>query len=147
MDLLQMIGHLQMPMRNDFASRPQPVPWRVSSNWGSSEFVTWHSERFPPKLEYEHTTGRLQDWEPVLQEARVHLIETATVGQLRVEVETVTPWFETFEVSVDDNHWLSQSESAWTWSLHEGVNHLRVRACNRFGVRGSVSEMTLVLPS
>jgi hypothetical protein len=147
LDLLQMIGHLQMPMRNDFASRPQPVPWRVSSNWGSSEFVTWHSERFPPKLEYEHTTGRLQDWEPVLQEARVHLIETATVGQLRVEVETVTPWFETFEVSVDDNHWLSQSESAWTWSLHEGVNHLRVRACNRFGVRGSVSEMTLVLPS
>lgn len=35
MDLLQMVGHLQMPLRNDFASRPQPVPWRVSSNWGS----------------------------------------------------------------------------------------------------------------
>jgi hypothetical protein len=147
MDLLQMIGHLQMPMRNDFASRPQPVPWRVSSNWGSSEFVTWHSERFPPKLEYERTTDRLQDWEPALNEARVHLIETATPGQLLVEVETVTPWFETFEASVDHADWQDQSDPVWTWDLHEGVNRLRVRACNRFGVRGTASEMTVVHPS
>ena len=147
MDLLQMIGHLQMPMRNDFASRPQPVPWRVSSNWGSSEFVTWHSKRFPAKLEYDRTTDRLQDWEPALNEARVHLIETAVPGQLRVEVETVTPWFETFEASVDHADWQNQSGSVWTWDLHEGVNQLRVRVCNRFGVRGSASVMTVVHPS
>ncbi len=147
MDLLQMIGHLQMPLRNDFASRPQPVPWRVSSNWGSSEFLTWHSERFPPKLEYDRTTGRLQDWEPVLNEARVQLIETESPKQVRVEVETVTPWFETFEVSCDDAPWESKSEPAWVWDLHEGVNQLRVRVCNRFGVRGAISEMTVVRPS
>jgi len=147
MDLLQMIGHLQMPMRNDFASRPHPVPWRVSSNWGSSEFVTWHSERFPPKLEYDRTTARLQDWEPALNEARVHLVETENPRQVRVEVETVTPWLEAFEASVDDAPWEKRLEPAWVWDLHEGVNQLRVRPCNRFGVRGAVSEMTMVLPS
>lgn len=147
MDLLQMIGHLQMPMRNDFASRPQPVPWRVSSNWGSSEFVTWHSERFPPKLEYDRTTGRVQDWEPVLNEARVQLIETASPGQVRVEVETVTPWLEGFEASCDGAPWERRSEPAWVWDLHEGVNQLRVRVCNRFGVRGATSEVTVVRPS
>jgi hypothetical protein len=147
MDLLQMIGHLQMPMRNDFASRPQPVPWRISSNWGSSEFVTWHSEHFPPKLEYDRTTGRLQDWEPVLNEARVQLIETGSNRQIRVEVETVTPWLETFEASFDGAQWERKPEPVWAWDLHEGVNQLRVRVCNRFGVRGAISEMMVVRPS
>jgi hypothetical protein len=146
MDLLQMIGHLQMPLRNDFASRPQPVPWRVSSNWGSSELLTWHSERFPPKLEYDRTTGRRQDWEPALNEALVQLVETQRPGQLRVEVETVTPWLETFEASVDGAEWEARPEPAWAWDLHEGVNQLRVRVRNRSGVRGAASELTVVQP-
>ena len=136
-----------MPMRNYFASRPQPVPWRISSNWGSSEFVTWHSEHFPPKLEYDRTTGRLQDWEPVLNEARVQLIETGSNRQIRVEVETVTPWLETFEASFDGAQWERKPEPVWAWDLHEGVNQLRVRVCNRFGVRGAISEMMVVRPS
>ena len=54
---------------------------------------------------------------------------------------------EAFEASVDGAPWEKRLEPAWVWDLHEGVNQLRVRPCNRFGVRGAVSEMTMVLPS
>eukprot|EP01045_Picozoa_sp_COSAG04_P014812 COSAG04_NODE_1129_length_8137_cov_2.288007_3_plen_61_part_00 len=47
-----MKGHLQMVRRNDFASRPHPVPWRVSSNWGGDQLQCWAgSDKFPPKPE------------------------------------------------------------------------------------------------
>ena len=75
------------------------------------------------------------------------LVETEKPRQVRVEVETVAPWLEAFEASVDGAPWEKRLEPAWVWDLHEGVNQLRVRPCNRFGVRGAVSEMTMVLPS
>ena len=142
-DLL-MIGHLQMPRRNDFATRPQPVPWRLSSNWGSSEFTCWSSRMFPPKLEYAHGTNRRQDWEPSLNRAQLTLSETADVAVLRVDAETVTPWFEAFEVRVDGGDWQTQSDARWSWELHEGRNELQVRIRNSCGIRGRESTAAVV---
>lgn len=142
-DLL-MIGHLQMPLRNDFASRPHPVPWRVSSNWGSSEFYCWTSERFPRKREYDRHTGRRQDWEPALNEAQLCLRESADSRVLRVDVDTVTPWLDRFEARVDDGAW-QERPAQWDWPLHEGLNRLRVRVRNRAGVRGPESEAAVVV--
>ena len=51
-------GHLQMPLRNDFASRSTPVPWRLSSNWGSDLFCCYYSDKFPRKRECQHHTNR-----------------------------------------------------------------------------------------
>lgn len=143
-DLL-MIGHLQMPLRNDFATRPQPVPWRLSSNWGSSEFYCWSSPMFPPKLEYAHGTDRRQDWEPPLNRVRLALSETADAGVLRVDADTVTPWFEAFEVRVDGGDWQEQSSSRWSWPLHEGRNRMCVRVRNSSGVRGRESAAVVIL--
>ncbi len=140
-----MIGHLQMPLRNDFASRPQPVPWRLSSNWGSSQFYCWSSPTFPPKLEYAHGTERRQDWEPPLNRVQLTLSETARNDVLRVDAETVTPWFEVFEVRVDDGDWHVQAEPRWSWPLHEGRNRLLVRARNTSGVRGRESAAVVIL--
>lgn len=143
-DLL-MIGHLQMPLRNDFATRPQPVPWRLSSNWGSSEFYCWSSSMFPPKLEYAHGTDRRQDWEAPLNRVQLTLTETARADVLRVDAETVTPWFEAFEMCADGADWQIQRSSRWSWPLHEGKNRLRVRARNTSGVRGRESAAVVIL--
>jgi len=143
-DLL-MIGHLQMPLRNDFATRPQPVPWRLSSNWGSSEFYCWSSPMFPPKLEYAHGTDRRQDWEAPLNCVQLTLTETARADVLRVDAETVTPWFEAFEMCADGADWQIQRSSRWSWPLHEGKNRLRVRARNTSGVRGRESAAVVIL--
>ncbi|MDA0336036.1 MAG: transglutaminase-like domain-containing protein [bacterium] len=140
-----MIGHLQMPLRNDFATRPHPVPWRVSSNWGSSAFYCWSSPMFPPKLEYAHTTDRWQDWEPALNRVQLTLSETVETGVLRIDADTVTPWWDAFEVRLDDGAWQTQTDSRWSWVLHEGVNHLRVRARNRALIRGPESRAVVYL--
>lgn len=137
-----MIGHLQMPLRNDFATRPQPVPWRISSNWGSSEFYCWSSPMFPAKLEYDNGTDRPQDWEPPLNRVQLTLVETAQAGVLRVHADTVTPWADGFEVWVDGDC-QRQPGSQWLWPLHEGVNRLHVRACNTMGVCGPESVAVL----
>jgi hypothetical protein len=141
---LTMIGHLQMVLRNDFASRPTPVPWRISSNWGSSEFVTWSSAAFPPKLEYQRSTDRPQDWEPPLNRVRLALTRTADPTCLQVDVDTVTPWFDGFEVTVDGES-TRQDASCWMWHLHEGRNYLCVRAHNRMGVLGPPAEAVVTV--
>jgi hypothetical protein len=143
-DLL-MIGHLQMPLRNDFVTRPTPVPWRISSNWGSSEFYCWSSRMFPPKLEYAHGTNRHQDWEPPLNRVQLTLSETSERGVLRVDADTVTPWWEVFELCIDGGAWQTQSKSTWSWPLHEGANRLRVRVRNQLGVRGPESDAEVIL--
>ena len=138
-DNMLMIGHLQMPLRNDFATRPLPVPWRISSNWGSSEFYCWSTQKFPPKLEYDRGTDRWQDWESPLNRVELTLTEADAAGALRVDADTVTPWWEAFEVRIDGGDWTSQIDSSWSWSLHEGSNRLQVRVRNQVGVRGPES--------
>jgi hypothetical protein len=143
-DDMYMIGHLQMPMRNDFASRPHPVPWRLSSNWGSDLFCCWYSEAFPRKLEYGRQVNRRADWEPRLNQAQLWLSETSTTGVLHVDVDTETPWLEAFEARVDGGAWLDRHEPSWDWPAHEGVNRLEVRVRNRHGVRGRISLVEVV---
>jgi hypothetical protein len=117
----------------------------LSSNWGSSQFYCWSSPTFPPKLEYAHGTERRQDWEPPLNRVQLTLSETARNDVLRVDAETVTPWFEVFEVRVDDGDWHVQAEPRWSWPLHEGRNRLLVRARNTSGVRGRESAAVVIL--
>ena len=75
------------------------------------------------------------------------LYDAIRCGFKRVVFVIREEFAEAFEASVDGAPWEKRLEPAWVWDLHEGVNQLRVRPCNRFGVRGAVSEMTMVLPS
>ena len=84
-------GHLQMPLRNDFASRPNPVPWRVSSNWGSDQFYCYYGDMFPRKEEYQHHTNRWQDFNPTLNQAELYLRETSEPDVLRVDCGEAQP--------------------------------------------------------
>ena len=141
---LILIGHLQMPLRNDFASRPTPVPWRLSSNWGSDQFCCWYSDRFPRKEEYARHTRRWQDFSPTLNQTELFLSETGEGHPLRVEVDTETPCFDCFLVQVDGGEWREQVEPIWDWPLHAGLNQVRVRVRNRAGVCGPVSHVSVV---
>ena len=137
---LILIGHLQMPLRNDFASRPTPVPWRVSSNWGSDQFLCWYGESLPRKEEYARQTRRWQDFSPPLNRVELFLSGTADGDSLQVEADTETPNFDCLLVQVDDGPWREQGEPAWVWPLHGGRNRLAVRARNGIGVTGPVSR-------
>ena len=57
---------------------------------------------------------------------------------LRVELKTMTPNFQRFEVRLDGAGW-KPSEENFVWNLHRGRNRMEARSVNKFGVRGPVS--------
>jgi hypothetical protein len=143
--LLLLKGHLNMALRNDFASRPTPVPWRISSNWGGPLFYGWYNDIFPRKREYALHTSRTQDFNPPLNQSELTLSETDRAGVLRVDVDTETPGFKAFLVRFDNGEWKENPSSSFTWPLHEGPNTLRVRILNTAGVPGPESVATVVM--
>jgi len=77
-------------------------------------------------------TSRIGDVFWTLNQAHIHLYDEGT-STLKVQLETHTPNFERFEVSVDDGDW-QVSEPILTWELHDGQNRLKARSVNKFGV-------------
>jgi len=143
--LLLLKGQLHQVLRNDFASRPELVPWRVSGHWAGNQFYGFYSEKFPRKREYKLNTNRRQDFNPLLNQAEITLNETGLPGTLRIDVDTVTPCFETFVIRIDDDICIENHESTFEWTLHEGLNRLRVRIRNTAGVVGPESDVTIVM--
>lgn len=144
-ELLLFKGHLSLVLRNDFASRGTPVPWRLSSNWGGPLFYGYFAGKFPRKREYALHTERPQDFAPPLNRTHLTLTETETPGILRVDADTETPFFRTFLVRIDDGSWAERPASSFAWPLHEGRNTLEVRARNSAGVAGPPSTISVVL--
>jgi hypothetical protein len=143
--LLLLMGHLSQVLRNDFASRPTPVPWRLSSNWGGDQFYGYFAEKFPRKREYALHTDRWQDFNPPLNQAEMTLSETETAGVLRVDIDTETPSYQTFITSIDGGDWRENPDSSFLWNLHEGLNCLRVRVRNTAGAVGPISLASVVM--
>jgi hypothetical protein len=143
--LLLLMGHLSQVLRNDFASRPTPVPWRLSSNWGGDQFYGYFAEKFPRKREYALHTDRWQDFNPPFNQAEMTLSKTGTPGVLRVDIDTETPSFQTFVTSIDGDDWRENPGSSFLWTLHEGLNCLRIRVRNTAGVVGPISSASVVM--
>jgi hypothetical protein len=86
-------------------------------------------------------TGRIGDVFWTLNQAYMHLYDAGN-STLKVQLETHTPNFERFEVSVDKGDWQA-SEPVMSWELHKGQNHLQARSVNKFGVTGPEHKMVL----
>lgn len=86
-------------------------------------------------------TSRIGDIFWTLNQAHIHLYDQGS-SRLKVQLETVTPNFERFEVAVDDGEWQS-SDPVFSWDLHSGQNFLKARSVNRFGVRGGEHKIVL----
>ncbi len=142
---LMLKGHLQMVRRNDFASRPWPLPWRLSSNWGSDLFYCFYSDVFPRKREYPQHTRRWQDFSPPLNQTELFLSETTEPDVLRVDVDTETPCFDAFLVKIDRAEWREQTTPSLEWRLREGLNKLRLKVRNSAGVCGPESHAAVVM--
>ncbi len=143
--LLMLKGQLHVSLRNDFASRHTPLPWRISSNWGGNLLYGFYSDAFPPKREYALQTNRPQDFSPALNRAELTLSETDNPAILRVDADTYTPCFETFVVTIDNGGAYPVEGASFEWPLHEGMNTLRVRTRNTAGVPGVESVAKVLM--
>ncbi len=143
--LLMLTGQLHQVTRNDFASRPELIPWRVSGHWGGNQFLGWYSEKFPRKREYGMHTSRRQDFNPALNQSELTVSETERPGVLRVDIDTETPCFDCFLVTIEKGKEIEVRNSFFEWPLHEGLNRLRVQTRNTAGALGPESEVRIIM--
>ena len=78
-----------------------------------------------------------------LNQAFIHLYQDSG-SRLKVQLETVTPNFKTFEVSLDNGDWRTGGP-VFTWELHPGQNFLNARSVNKFGLTGAEHKVVLLL--
>lgn len=99
------------------------------------EGTEWHTRPCPE-------SPATDPYFPVGQ-AAITLHADASAGGLRVELRTLTPNFERFEVRTGaDAEWRAVPES-FEWPLKDGENQMEARTRNRFGVAGPVSVVVV----
>lgn len=86
-------------------------------------------------------TNRVGDIFWTLNQAHIHLYDEGS-NTLKVQLETVTPNFETFEYAVDKGEW-KKAEAIFNWELHKGQNFLYARSVNKFGIKGHEHKIVL----
>jgi hypothetical protein len=88
-------------------------------------------------------TDRVGDIFWTMNQAFIHLYDTGD-GNLKVQLETVTPNFKSFRVSLDNGEWID-SGAVLSWELHSGQNFFKARAVNKFGIEGPEHKVVLLV--
>lgn len=143
--ILELMGHFRIIPRNNFLSKPLPVPVHTGETmWGWDGFLNWYDAKFPKRWEYQRQTDRAPDFYEPLNQSEVYLFETDSPGVLKVAVDTFTPGgFDTFLVRIDDGSWFEMKRPAWDWPITGGIHTLEVRTRNVRGVLGPVSRLAV----
>ncbi|HUL51040.1 MAG TPA: transglutaminase domain-containing protein [Candidatus Nitrosotalea sp.] len=61
-------------------------------------------------------------------------------GNLGIDLKTMTPNFDRFEIRIDQGGWKSSTDHV-AWKVHPGPNRFEARTVNLFGVTGPVSSV------
>lgn len=96
--------------------------------------------RIDPRYRLATLTDRLEDIYWTVNVTQVHLAPR-TARSLTVQLETMTPNFDTFLLERAGG-W-RPTRARFTWPLRRGANTLRVRSRNRMGVVGPVASVTV----
>jgi hypothetical protein len=135
------------PGRNDLLT--SLVPGEPHQGW--SEYFYdgyWWVGDSPddPKTSPEYSRhldpARPQDIDWFLNWTRIHLARTAKPGELRVDLETLTPNLARLERLSGKDTW-KPTPNTFTWKLERGNNELRVRSVNQFERPGVESAITV----
>ena len=133
-------AELRLIPRSNFLEQKSPLPLNQGMRgWFWTGHYVWTDDGYgasPPLYSRRVTAAANWDW--TLNEAHIILEATATPGELRVMLDTVTPSFESFEVNLDGAGW-NRSPAEFAWKLKSGDNRLEARATNIAGRPGSTS--------
>ncbi len=116
-----------------------------------SEQITlyFNDLRMPPPRPWSSVspvTSRLDDFYWTLNQAEIHVERgrpSSSPERLPLLFRTVTPNFDAFEVTIDDEPPKVSGSPLFDWRLHPGENSLTVRPLNTFGVAGIASRVVL----
>jgi len=135
------------------------IAYKSRNNFFEIPFAYWNFDYLIPEDEYnrdkiwEHQgkqdvrdivgtrTGRIGDIFWTLNQACIHLYDQGN-QDLKVQLETHTPNFDHFEVSIDNEAW-ETTDNVFSWELHQGQNFIKARSVNKFGVTGPEHKIVL----
>jgi hypothetical protein len=138
------------PARNNYLA--SLVPGELYQGWSDYFYdgYCWVGDspdepQLSPEYSRHLSPARAQDVDWPLNWSRSRLCRTATAGQLRVDLETLTPNLARLERWTEGN---SGSAGSWqavaatfTWQLRPGENELRVRSVNRWDRPGGEARV------
>lgn len=142
-DPLNWYLELRLIPRSNFLQEKSPLPLNQGTEeWCWTGNYVWTDTEVPAGLLFDHRIARRSDFEWTLNQAHFVLEPTEKPGKLRVHLETETPSFESFLVEIDGGQ-KKPVTVGFTWALHQGKNHLRVRPRNVAGREGITSWIAL----
>jgi len=65
-------------------------------------------------------------------------------GELEVVLDHNMPWFDHFEVRLEQADWQVLPANMLDWALQPGQNRMQIRAVNAAGIKGPVTELKLL---
>lgn len=126
--------------RNNFLSRPRPVPMCQGAHWDWPDFIIYEDGPATKQWLYRNFTARRSDIAWTINQVHFDATCGGKPGAIEVQMGTFTPYFETFLVRLDGGAWRPEKR-AFTWALRPGRNRLEMRARNTSGVEGPISHI------
>jgi len=137
---------LRLIPRSNFLDQAAPLPLHQGMRgWFWTGHFVWNDDRAPASLLYGRRASQLRNWDWTLNQAHIALTGSESPGELHVELDTVTPGFETFLVTIDEQP-AERSNASFLWKLHPGRNRLEAVPQNIVGREGVRSWIVMEYP-
>jgi transglutaminase-like putative cysteine protease len=135
---------LRLIPRSNFLEQPAPLPLNQGMRgWFWTGHVAWSDREAPASPIYGRRVTRRGDFEWTWN--TVHLtLEAVGPGELRVHLDTETPGFAAYLVSLDGAAPRPLS-SGFPWTLRKGKNAIEVRTRNTAGRQGPPARIEIEL--
>lgn len=134
--------NLRYMPRNNFLSRPYPVPMLQGAHWDWTDYIIYKDAHTPREWQYRNFTARQSDIAWTINQVHFDAACGVEPGSVQIQMGTSTPYFETFLTRIGDGR-CTRSGRTFTWKLKPGRNRLEMRVENTSGVRGPVSYLEL----
>jgi len=140
---MKMFERFCIHRRNDEMSSLEPGELEHgATSYHYDEYLWWQDGRTPPLPWFSRHSSREGDYHWTLNHAEIHLQRTEQPRVLNVQLDTVTPNFETFLCRIDKAQW-QPCPACFAWPLKDGVNRLEARPRNKFGREGIVTSVVV----
>jgi hypothetical protein len=140
-------GELRLIPRSNFLEQKNPLPLNQGKmGWFWDGHNVWSDPDAPADMVHGNLVTRKGNFEWTLDQAHYVLEPGKTRGELRVQLDTETPGFETFVAEIDGGQ-QHPVGAVFAWKLHPGSNHLKVWPRNNAGRDGVASWIDLDMPA
>ena len=140
-----LVGFIRMMPRNNYFSQPTPRPLSQGSTWWPWDgYLNWYDDATPRKLQYALHSDRVSDFYPTLNQVAFTATHGANVGDIEIDLMSITPNFDSYEINVDDTGW-QDAPDYFIWTLNRSaLNTLLMRTRNKLGVTGTPSRFQIM---